>query len=105
MIMCVDGKEVARLTEELPTTEDLPSEERIERRKGSRDGVVQEADHRQLTAGLRRSGDCGRRMENRVSRSVKLNGLSGMLAFVCNRDRNRVGRRWPTPADAVDCCV
>ena len=104
IIVRVDGREVAQLSEDVPTAQALPLEERIERLKNRVGVVVLELGCQQLAAGLRHPCCCGRRMENKGKRCVTLTSQSGELTFERNRYRCRECRRWLTPADAVVCC-
>lgn len=100
----VEGQEVARISDDVPTGEALPLEERVERLKQRVGVVLMESGCQRLANQLRHPCCCGRRMENRGKRTVTLASRSGEFTFERTRYRCRVCRRWQTPADAVVCC-
>lgn len=100
----VDGQEVARLSDDVPTGEALPLEQRVELVKRRVGVVLMEVGCQRLEDQLRHPCCCGRRMENRGRRMVTLTCQSGEFAFGRTRYRCRVCRRWLIPADAVVCC-
>ncbi|MBX3452475.1 MAG: ISKra4 family transposase [Planctomycetaceae bacterium] len=104
IIVRIDGQEVAKLTDEVPTSAALPLEERVEQLKRRVGSVLMEVGCRQLAVQLRRPCCCGRQMENRGKRFVTLTSRSGEFTFERTRYRCRVCRRWLFPADAVVCC-
>ena len=104
IIVRVDGREVAQVTETVSTAEALSLEERIERLKNRAGVILLEVGCRHLAADLRHPCCCGRRMENKGQRCVTLTSRSGEFTLERNRYRCRVCRRWLIPADALICC-
>lgn len=100
----VDGQEVARLSDDVPTGEALPLEQRVEQLKRRVGVVLMEVGCQSLADQMRHPCCCGRRMENRGRRTVTLTSQSGEFTFERTRYRCRVCRRWLIPADAVVCC-
>lgn len=101
--VCVDGREVARLREELVGTA-AQMEEQVQRLKQRAGRVLLEHGFEDVARRQPHPRCCGRRMENRGRRSLTVQTLDGEVYFERTRYRCRQCRHERTPADEEVLC-
>lgn len=103
-IVRIEGREVASIEQEVPTTEALDLEQQTEQLKDRLEQVVLEVRFDRMASSLRWPCCCGRAMQNKGRRCVAIASLSGPVVLQRNRFRCVTCGAWQTPVDAVVCC-